>query len=622
MKGSVKTGGDAVANDQTQCASAKQLIYVMSIALGLFTTAGILVWILMLASRGIDFSDEGYYLNFISNPGIYSASVTQFGFFYHPLFELLNENLERLRQFSVGLMVLLVSTLAFLLLFRERDQRIGERFERVAISIVIGSSVVSFFSVSLTPNYNSMTLQALLVASIGLLLVSNSNKRVSRIDLYYLGWGLIALGGTIAFLSKPTSAVALAILTFVFLLLTRRLDLQGVIVAIIIVPLLILGFAISVDGSLTAFYQRLSDGLLIMQSLQSPYHEGILRFDSFILSASESRLFIALVVISALVTAMATSKRLFLQCSALALPIVIFLMEFAIALGASPIPVAQMATDPKVMLAIPLASLLAWVLVLGRDVTWNSFGSASALSIYLLAMPYVFAIGSGNNYWTMGGFVAFFWALAALPWLKSISPRSGSLLHLLPPAALSQLIGFVSLYAGSETPYRQPVPLLQNGEPVLIRGSTLLLGPHYATYFQDLERISNAAGFAAGTPVIDLTGTSAASLFAMRAKAIGLPWLIGGYPGSERLAVLSLQKVPCRDLKAAWLLAEPEGPRRLPDSVLKQLHLDLDRDYIAVGQTLTPAKSSGYDNPRLQVLMKPKGHALPDASLICTVESR
>ena len=134
----------------------------------------------------------------------------------------------------------------------------------------------------------------------------------------------------------------------------------------------------------------------------------------------------------------------------------------------------------------------------------------------------------------------------------------------------------------------------------------MLLGPNYAAYFQDLQQISNDAGFTAGTPIIDLTGTSAASLFAMRAKAIGQPWLIGGYPGSEALAVLSLRKVPCRDIKAAWLLAEPEGPRRLPDGVLKQLNLDIDRDYVAVGQTWTPAKSSGYDNPRLQVLMKPE----------------
>jgi hypothetical protein len=213
--------------------------------------------------------------------------------------------------------------------------------------------------------------------------------------------------------------------------------------------------------------------------------------------------FIALIVISAFATAMAASKRPIVQAIALVLPTVIFLVELAVALGASPIPISQIAVDPKVMLAIPLASFVAWVVVLRREMSWSSFGTAASCSICLLAMPYVFAIGSGVNYWILGGMVAFFWALAALPWLKSIAPRSGSPLHLLPVAALSQLIGFMSLYAHSETPYRQPIPLLLNREAVSVRGSTLLLGPNYGAYFQDLQRISNAAGFTAGTPIID-----------------------------------------------------------------------------------------------------------------------
>ena len=618
---SVETGRDAFACNRGQDVSAPRLVYVLTIALGLVTTAAILGWILMLAGRGIDFSDEGYHLNFIANPGIYSASVTQFGFFYHQLFELVSENLERLRQSSVCLTLLLVSTLAFLLVSREQDQATGARFERVAVSIIIGSTAVNFFSESLTPNYNSMTLHALLVASIGMMLVGNSDKRTPRIS-WYLGWCSIAVGGTIAFLSKPTSAVALAALTGAFLLAIRKLDLKGVTITIAVTLLLIVGFAIGVDGSLKTFYQRLSDGLLIMQSLQSPYHDRILRLDDFTLSVRDYRVFIALIVISAFATAMAASKRPIVQAIALVLPTVIFLVELAVALGASPIPISQIAVDPKVMLAIPLASFVAWVVVLRREMSWSSFGTAASCSICLLAMPYVFAIGSGVNYWILGGMVAFFWALAALPWLKSIAPRSGSPLHLLPVAALSQLIGFMSLYAHSETPYRQPIPLLLNREAVSVRGSTLLLGPNYGAYFQDLQRISNAAGFTAGTPIIDLTGTSAASLFAMRAKAIGQPWLIGGYPGSEALAVLSLRKVPCRDLKAAWLLAEPDGPRRLPDGVLKQLNLDMDRDYVAVGQTWTPANSSGYDNPRLQVLMKPRDHASLGTPFVCALESR
>ena len=106
---SVETGRNAAASNRGQDVSAPRLVYVLTIALGLVTTAAILGWMMMLARRGIDFSDEGYHLNFIANPGIYSASVTQFGFFYHPLFELVSEKsraieaMQRLFDTPLGL---------------------------------------------------------------------------------------------------------------------------------------------------------------------------------------------------------------------------------------------------------------------------------------------------------------------------------------------------------------------------------------------------------------------------------------------------------------------------------------------------------------------------------------
>jgi hypothetical protein len=50
---------------------------------------------------GYDFTDEGYYLNWISNPWIYKASVSQFGFMYHPLYRLVGGDLALLRQCNI-----------------------------------------------------------------------------------------------------------------------------------------------------------------------------------------------------------------------------------------------------------------------------------------------------------------------------------------------------------------------------------------------------------------------------------------------------------------------------------------------------------------------------------------
>ena len=48
-------------------------------------------------NSGLDITDEGYYLNWISNPYDYKSSVSQFGFIYHLIFIAFNENITILR---------------------------------------------------------------------------------------------------------------------------------------------------------------------------------------------------------------------------------------------------------------------------------------------------------------------------------------------------------------------------------------------------------------------------------------------------------------------------------------------------------------------------------------------
>ena len=46
---------------------------------------------------GLDYSDEGYYLINIINPWLYDSVATLFGFIYHFLFDILNQNISYLR---------------------------------------------------------------------------------------------------------------------------------------------------------------------------------------------------------------------------------------------------------------------------------------------------------------------------------------------------------------------------------------------------------------------------------------------------------------------------------------------------------------------------------------------
>ena len=60
-----------------------------------------LVQMWLASGYGMDFTDEGYYLVWIDNPAAYKESATQFGFFYHPIYEYFGKNIGRLRQANI-----------------------------------------------------------------------------------------------------------------------------------------------------------------------------------------------------------------------------------------------------------------------------------------------------------------------------------------------------------------------------------------------------------------------------------------------------------------------------------------------------------------------------------------
>src|ERR1700737_2646485 len=73
-------------------------------------------WVMLRCRSGFEFTDEGFYLNWISNPWDYHASVTQFGFVYHPLYKLVGGDIALLRQPNVLISFALGWALCFTLL--------------------------------------------------------------------------------------------------------------------------------------------------------------------------------------------------------------------------------------------------------------------------------------------------------------------------------------------------------------------------------------------------------------------------------------------------------------------------------------------------------------------------
>ena len=69
--------------------------------LSVFTTLGILTFLIYSSYFGYDLTDESLYVLLIQYPEVYKYTVSQFGFIYHPVFNLLNNNIPTLRIFNI-----------------------------------------------------------------------------------------------------------------------------------------------------------------------------------------------------------------------------------------------------------------------------------------------------------------------------------------------------------------------------------------------------------------------------------------------------------------------------------------------------------------------------------------
>jgi hypothetical protein len=133
----------------------------------------------------------------------------------------------------------------------------------------------------------------------------------------------------------------------------------------------------------------------------------------------------------------------------------------------------------------------------------------------------------------------------------------------------------------------------------------LLVSKEVGNFFQETSSLSRAVGFSRGTPVLDLTGQSSTLLFSLNAKILADSWLIGGYPGSNSVALSKINDLQCTEIRSAWLLLEPDGPRAISfNETLGVLGLSLNQ-YFQVATWKTPTGSGGFKVGRTQYLLKP-----------------
>lgn len=567
------------------------------------TTVVLLGWVLWACGRGFDFTDESLYLIWLHNPRAYAASVTQFGFVYRPLDWLLGGDIALLRRANV----LLTFGLAWATAYQFLSQMVFEpaaKSTRLVISAVFAGFSLAFFQLWIpAPSYNSLAFQALLVTLIGLLMADGERTRASDV-----GWLLIAMGGWLTFMAKPTTALALAALSAIYLVCARKLSVRGVAISLAGVVALLLMSAWLIDGSIQSFVQRIRSGLALAQALGAGHEvDEMLRIDPILLPELLTDA-ILMVGVAAAIAALLVGSGGWLAQTAGALA-VLAALAYALALAMGWVSAQDFGTFQGLLVLVAPVSGLGVFVALGLMGKWRIFQLKKwAIIAICVMLPFAYAFGSNNNYWIVGAVAGYFWLLAGAGLWGLTKSKAASWASLLPMAAIALVGTALLLQLAMNNPYRQLGALRTYAHPTVLgpgEGHSLLLSEADSQYIEQFKQMAARAGFAAGTPMIDLTGRTPGLLYAGGAFNVGQPWLIGGYPGSLGFVSLALNSVDCEVLASSWLLIEPESPRAIPYAVLATFGADVLIDYAPVGEAVRQADAAHADQARRQQLLRP-----------------
>ena len=585
---------------------ADNLIEALILTISVVVTSSMLIWVLWYSRYGFDFTDESYYLIWMSNPFNYKESVSQFGFIYHPLFNLFNGNVANLRQANILITFILAWVLVYIFLKMVFGGKPVQSKVRLITSAAIATASLTYLIFAglwlATPSYNSLAFQSLFIAAIGLLLAEKSTNYVS-----ISGWLMLGLGGWLAFMAKPTTAAGLGVCTFFYILITDKINLRLLAISIFTAIGLFLVSAFVIDGSAGVFIDRIRGGLEIAGVLNPTPFSQVIRLDTLELGSLLKLFFILYTALIFFSANLFKSKKKVSLYLGTALVISWAGASLAIMLGFINISLVSGRFQSLLLSSVAIAAVLIGFKSHGFLGALHATRSQWALSLTFLVFPYVYALGTGNNYWILIGSAGIFIILAGLIFLIPISSEKNLAKLLITVCFSVQFIVVVLVKNGLERPYRQPQPLHTNNYEVALRnqGNNLILSAEFGRYIEQAVEILEKSGFKKGMSIIDMTGKSPGLLYALGANIMGQAWLMGGYPGSNAFAISVLKKVKCHDLASAWLLSEPIGPLKLSPDILLSFGAKKASDFKIVGTLKTASGASGNKDSQIQQLLKP-----------------
>ncbi len=555
------------------------------------------------SNYGFDFTDEGYYLNWISNPFYYKASATQFGFIYHPLYLFVGEDLVLLRKTNFILTLFLTWILSFL--FLKKILLNSKNIWFISLIFSFGLSINIFLSYEIaTPSYDTLTLQGLIVIIIGAMIIDNLSIKKIIFSSF-----LIGLGGWITLMSKPTTAICVGILLFFYFSNLGKYYLLTIFSSIFFALILFIISALIIDGSITVFIRRILLGLEFRQILGARYSLfDIIRIDLPQINKINFLTTTFFFILTVFFLWLISNNNNFSSLISTIISVAVFFTITIFYFNFYNLNFLIGNFQKLQIFGIILGCIFSFLIFFRNSLNFNNFDWRNAILFSML--PLIYVIGSNSNYLMKGTQAGIFWIYLSILIIAHFvnTIRLNNTLSLM--LVLFQLITTIHLANEYENPHRQQQPLrLNNTTSEIIKGKTnIFLSNDYARYISQAKSIVTKNGFKSDTPVIDLTGQSPGLIYSLDGKALGLAWISGGYSGSLLHAISAFNLLSCEQIASAWILDEINGNRKIPHELLLSFGLSL-KDYKYIGVIDTHVRPSPWKSnikeSKKQIFYKP-----------------
>lgn len=571
-------------------------------------TAVVVITIMVSMRRGLDLTDEGYYLLWARSPEDV-VGVRNFGHYTGLLFALGDHGVWAFRV--VGFATLATAAICF------------ARLCEVALTGAIGAGRRSMWSQLATqaalllgacgyygqfwlttPSYNWLVLLSLLVAASGALLGAPPNRTATTRQTI-IGGGLCGASVVLAFMGKPPTAVLMVIAGALWTWAAApgvrpRFMASSVAGALGVAGLHMVAF----DPPLE-WYAQLRDGHSLLQSLGVHRPDGLIgSMLAEVISMPGSIFDVApwWWIIGPASVAVGRRTR-FVAARTWLTPAILLALAMSVALRRGWHHALEIQGTEAGLVWTTLAIGVAAV-ALGHCTSKQERADlglwpcllACALSVMI---AFMYGAASSNPLLHHTGGAAVFMIAATCVVARPLGERNSALV-----VCFLAFFSVALLLTSFEHPYRLPGPLAgqsvetQVGKPP----RRLLLDPATASYLAHLDAAAQAGGFVTHTPLIDLTGASPGTVWALGGRAPISPWLAGGYPGSEAYVTQSLRMWDPALLASAWILTSPDGPRRVTTDVLVRVGLPSLDNFERVTETTDPVRHE------TQYLWRPRRH--------------